>query len=60
MYCKKFRIDAPYNKDHWFLDIIDMAVFDYIMTNLDDKHYYYRSLKDEKPLFNVMIDFGHA
>ena len=59
-YCNKFRKDAPYGEDTWFLDIVDLAVFDYMMSHLDEKHAYYRPLKEEKPLFNVMFDFGHA
>ena len=59
-YCNKVRKYAPYNEDTWFLDLVDLGVFDFMMSHMDEKHAYYRPLKEEKPLFNVMFDFGHA
>ena len=60
-YCSHFRKIFPYNEDAWFLDIVDIAVIDFLMSHLDAKHTYVSDVaRNNTPLFNVMFDFGHA
>ena len=59
-YCQKFR-HFPYDRDVWFLDVVDIAVFDFLMSHMDSKHTYISEGKNfSEPEFNVMFDFGHA
>ena len=57
-YCEKFRKIHPYQRDSWFLDIIDTEVMDFLMSHMDARHNYVSGLNGKK--FNVMIDFGRA
>lgn len=60
-FCMKFRQDARYKEDAWFLDLVDIAILDYLMSHRDAKHTYLTDPESEmEPEFNVMIDFGQA
>ena len=59
-YCLEFRNRTFYEDNQWFLDIVDIAVFDFIMSNMDSKHTFYQPYKETRPLFNIMLDFKYA
>ena len=59
-YCEEFRTKFPYEDDDWFIDIIDIAVFDFLLSHSDAKHVYVKDLQTDQVLFNLMFDFGRA
>ena len=59
-FCKKFRRYSPYTQDRWFLDLVDIAVLDYLMSHIDAKHTALFLKGNRTAEFNVMIDFGHT
>uniref|UniRef100_A0A8C8AXC6 FAM20 C-terminal domain-containing protein n=1 Tax=Otus sunia TaxID=257818 RepID=A0A8C8AXC6_9STRI len=38
-YCAQVRQTPPYNRGHRLLDLIDMAILDFLMGNMDRHHY---------------------
>ena len=57
-YCDRFRKINSYNEDSWFLDVVDIAVMDFLMSHMDARHTYIRLSSGAR--FNVMFDFGRA
>ena len=54
-FCRKFRKEEKmYRKDRWFLDLVDIAVFDYLMSHHDSKHTMIYKRENDKPEFNVL------
>ncbi|KAK3595920.1 hypothetical protein CHS0354_032427 [Potamilus streckersoni] len=58
-FCSLFRSIPPYSEDRMFYHIIDMAVIDYILNNIDQRHTYIIG-DDGKTIVNIMIDFGQS
>ncbi|KAK3595919.1 hypothetical protein CHS0354_032426 [Potamilus streckersoni] len=58
-YCSVFRSIPPYTEDRMFYHVIDMAVIDYMLNNVDQRHTYIIG-DDGKTIVNIMIDFGQS
>ena len=57
-FCKWFRTTNSYKKDGRFVNILDMAVMNYIMASSDSKDTYF--VNDKKKKVNVFIDLGKS
>ncbi|XP_074648484.1 extracellular serine/threonine protein kinase FAM20C-like [Tubulanus polymorphus] len=58
-YCKQVQQTPPYNKGRRLLDLIDLAVFDYLTGNMD-RHHYETFLDFGNDTFLLHLDQGRA
>ena len=58
-YCDKIRHEAPYNSGRRLLDLMDMAIFDFLTGNMD-RHHYDTFTKFGNNTFPLMLDNGRA
>lgn len=58
-YCTMVRQMAPYDKGRRLLDLIDMAVFDFLMGNMD-RHHYETFLAFGNETFTIHLDHGRS
>ncbi|KAH9502566.1 hypothetical protein Btru_069010 [Bulinus truncatus] len=57
--CEKIKVLEPYNSGRRLLDILDMAVFDFLTGNLD-RHHYETFLDFNNETFLLHLDNGRA
>ncbi|XP_055300427.1 extracellular serine/threonine protein CG31145-like isoform X2 [Sitodiplosis mosellana] len=58
-YCKKVKTQPPYNKGRRLLDLIDMAIFDFLSGNMDRHHYETFTIFGENT-FTIHYDNGRG
>lgn len=58
-YCDSVRDTSPYNDGRRLLDLIDMAIFDFLMGNMD-RHHYETFRIFENDTFIIHLDHGRA
>jgi len=58
-YCDTVRLTAPYNEGRHLPDLIDLAVFDFLIGNMDRHHYETISLFGNET-FPIHLDQGRA
>ncbi|KAJ8406689.1 hypothetical protein AAFF_G00296050 [Aldrovandia affinis] len=58
-YCSKVKKTAPYDRDTRLVDLIDMAILDFLMSNMD-RHHYETFEKFGNNTFLLHLDNGRA
>ena len=57
-YCRRFRNTSDYYKDERFVNILDIAVLDYLISSRDSKDTYI--INKNKEMVNIFIDRGKS